>query len=447
MRRAICLLLVFWTPAAWGQSLDLVEAARLALTHAPALAAAEAGRDAAQEDIALARAELLPFVQGTGEFSHLEQKYKYTRNINFLASDVTFNRLQLGVDLVQPLFRLDRWAALAQGNLSAEIGELSLSLARQGLYLEVATAYADVLVAEAALAAAKAQEEAVGRLRDQAQAAFEVGTATVNDVLEAQSRLDLVRSDYIQADNALATAHARLASLTGEEVRTLAGFRPDFAAELPPPNDAAHWGDAASRKAIAVKLGEKRLEVAKQEVRRSFGVALPSLDAVAGLDREKTTNNIFGTGSTVRTERLGLQLTVPLFAGGGTRAQIRKARKLQVQAEHDLEEERRQAALKAREAYLNVKAAAAQAKALSQATVSATKARDAAKLGYEVGLRTIVEHLDAEDRLAASRRDLARAKAAYLVARLNLAANVGELGEAQLDQANRWLAVPQVSGE
>lgn len=441
MKRLLALMALLWSMPACGQPLDLAAAASLALSHAPVVAAAAAGRDAAKEDIALARAALLPFIQGSSEFSHLEQKYKYTKPIDFLVPDVSFNRFRLGVALVQPLFRLDRWAALAQGKLSAEMGELSLSLARQGLLLEVASAYADVLVAQAALAAAQAQEEAVRHLRDQAQAAFAVGTATVNDALEAQSRLDRVRSDRIRVENDLATARARLSSLIGEEAEELVGFGAHFAAEVLQPDDAAHWGRLGAGEALAVKLGEKKLAVAKQEVRRVFGVALPSVDAVAGLEREKNTNNIFGTGSTVRTESIGVQLEVPLYAGGGTRAQIRKARKLQVRAEYDLAEERRKAELAARQAFLNVRAAAAQVKALKQARLSAAKAQEAARLGYDVGLRTIVERLDAEDRLAASRRDLARAKAAYLVARLNLAATIGKLDESELAQANRWLAI------
>ena len=129
-------------------------------------------------------------------------------------------------------------------------------------------------------------------------------------------------------------------------------------------------------------------------------------------------------------------MEVPLYAGGGTWAQLRKARKLQVEADYELRDARREAGLTANNAFLNVKSAAARVKAFEQGLVSTTRARQAAQVGYEVGLRTIVERLDAEERLVTARRDLVRTKAEYLLATLQLAASVGSLGESQLEKAS-----------
>jgi len=423
-----------------GEMLDLDAAARMALEQAPAFAAALAARDASLEDRNLGLAGLLPFIEGTGEFSHYEQKYSYTEPKSFLASDVVFNRFQFGATIVQPLFRLDRWAGYAKGKLAAEIGELKLSLARQALLLEVAQAYTDVLVAREDVAAIRAQEKAMSTLRVQAAAAFQVGTATVNDALEADSRLDLVRADRIRSEGNLATAQARFESLIGSTHAKLVPFARHMHASLPRPDDSVHWREAGVHHALPVLVAEKKLAVAKQEVTRSIGAGLPGIDAVAGLDREKVTNNLFDTGSTVKTEQLGIQMEVPLYAGGGTRAQLRKARKLQVRADYELGDTRRKAGLSANNAYLGVKSAAARMHALEHGVTTAEMARRAAQAGYEVGLRTIVERLDAEDRLAGARRDLVRAKADYLLARLQLSAAVGSLGIPEIEKANKILA-------
>ena len=285
-----------------GTALDLGAAARMALERAPAFAAALAARDASLEDEKLGRAGLLPFIKGTGEFSHLEQKYSYTRPKSFLASDVVFNRFDIGVTLVQPLFRLDRWAAFAQGKLASGIGELKLSLAQQALLLQVAEAYTGILVAQEDVAAAKAQEQAVIQLREQAAAAFSVGTATVNDALEAESRLDLVRADRIQAENNLNIARARFESLIGSENSRLFPFLSHIEFARLQPDSGLHWRDTAIHHALSVLVAEKKLAIAKQEVAKSFGTALPGVDVIAGLDREKVTNDLFDTGSTVKTE-------------------------------------------------------------------------------------------------------------------------------------------------
>jgi len=439
MKRLALLVLTLIVFPIHSVAIGLVDAARLALNHAPSYAAAEAARDAAGEDAVIGRAGLLPFVKGTAEFSHLEQKYSYTKNPGFLASDVVFNRFGFGAMLVQPLFRLDRWAGYAKGKLASEIGELKLSLERQALLLAVAGAYADVLVAREDTAAIKAQEEAVSRLYKQASTAFDVGTATVNDALEAESRLDLVRSEYIQAENTLETARANFESLTGIKSTNIHLFAQYTDIESPTSKQRDYWQDAGMHKALSVLLAEKKMKIAKQEVTRNFGLALPGIDAVAGLSREQVTNNLFGTGSTVKTEQLGLQVEVPLYAGGATMAQLRKARKLQVEAEYELSDARREAGLTAIRAYLRVKASASRVQAMKLGFISANKAREAAHAGYDVGLRTIVELLGAEDRAAKARRDLIHVKAEYLLSRLQLDAAVGKLDMSSMERADHLL--------
>ncbi len=430
-----------------GTMLNLDAAARMALERAPAFAAALAARDASLEDKNLGLAGLLPFIKGTGEFSHFKQKYSYTQPKSFLASNVVYNRFQFGATLVQPLYRLDRWAGFAKGKLAAEIGELKLSLARQALLMDVAQAYTDVLVTLEDVAAARIQEKAVSMLRVQAATAFQAGTATVNDALEADSRIDLVRADRIQSENNLATARARFESLVGNAHVEPVPFARHLHAGRPRPDDGGHWREAGMHHALSVLISEKKLAVAKQEVTRSLGVALPGIDAVASLGREKETNSLFATGYTIRTEQLGIQMEVPLYAGGGTRAQLRKARKLQVEADYELGDTRRKAGLVANNAYLSVKSAAARMRAFEHGVVSAEMARRAAQAGYEVGLRTIVERLDAEDRLASARRDLVRAKAEYLLARLQLPAAVGRLNLTEIEKANSILLRAEEHGD
>ncbi len=424
---------VAWTAPADAMTLE--QAARMALANAPAHAAARAARDAAQEDEIIGRAWLLPYVRGTGDFTHFEQKYDYARNPGFLSSDVVYNRFRLGVELVQPLFRLDRWAGYAQGKLAGRIGDVRLAMERQALILAVAEAYADVLVAGERLKAIRAHEKAVRRLRARAKAAFAAGTATVNDDLEAQSRLDAARAGRIRAENALALARERLMSLTGAAEAEAAPFsRPtlddgirQWMREVSAGDNAGDWRARGVKEALAVRLAHLRLEVARAEVRRSLGQAMPGVDLVAGLSRDKETNNLFGTGFTVKTEELGLRMEVPLYAGGGTWAQLRKARKLQVEAEYNLKEAERKAGLAAVRAWRNLKTARARLVATRQSLTSARKASQAARVGYDVGLRTMVNLLDAEERVTRARGELAGARAGLMLAMLELRAALGRL--------------------
>ena len=236
-----------------------------------------------------------------------------------------------------------------------------------------------------------------------------------------------MRADRIQVENEMETARANFKSITGAKNTDIYLFIQHASIGGPEPKQRDYWRDAGMHRALSVLLAEKKLAVAKQEVSKSFGLTLPGLDLVAGLSREKVTNNLFNTGSTVNSEQLGLQVEVPLYAGGATIARLHKARKLQVKAEYELRDARRKAGLTAIRAYLRVKASASRVQAMKRGLISADKAREAAHAGYDAGLHTIVELLDAEDRAAKARRDLVRVKADYLLSRLQLDSAVGKL--------------------
>jgi outer membrane protein len=425
---------------AWaGEPLDLGSAVQLALQHAPEMSAAEAARDASHEQESQARAGLMPVLKATGKLNSIRQRNTYTRPNGFLVPRVNYQQRDAGISLVQPIFHYDRWAGLEQGTLASESGDIRLDLQRQQLLLEVASAYTALLSAREELAATNAQVEAVGKLHAQAQAAFKVGTATINDALEAQSRLDLAKAARIKAASSVAQQKARLSSLVGSAVDHLRGFSGSFQLVPLQPATIDAWEHLAEQHSLAVQLADKQHMISDAEIRRSAGMAMPSLDLVAGIDRLQSTDSQFGTGTTTNQTRIGLELEIPLYAGGATWSKLRQARSDEVNSAYLLLDAKRKARLDAHAAFLAVESASARILALEQALTSAEKARQAARVGYEVGLRTIVELLDAEERLYSARSDLASARSDYLMARLQLYAAAGRLDMPQIDQANTLL--------
>ena len=423
MRRwiaAMALLALYPAVARGADMLNLPDAVSMAIDHAPSYAAAAAGRDAAQEQRTIGRAWLLPYVHATGGYAYYRQKYGYSNPNAFLQdSQANFNRTQGELTVSQPLFDLSRLADYRQGKLAAQAGDIRFDVSLQQLLLGVSQAYVRVVVARSADQAARAQEQAMDKLAEQATAAFKAGTKNINDSLEAESRLDLARAARIQADNDVAQAEAALTSLIGPHTPNMAVFSTSAATPLPQPDDVAHWQSLAAKDSPYVRLG-------------AIGTAAPSLSLVGPVGYDKATGSAFHTGTTTRTERIGVELSVPLYAGGGTWAQLRLDEKLASKAELDLEEAKRQARLDAQAAFLAVHAAQAQVTALSQAERSARKARQAAVLGYQVGLRDIVERLDAEERLYSAVHELTQARGDYLMARLRLASSVGRLDQAMI---------------
>ena len=83
----------------------------------------------------------------------------------------------------------------------------------------------------------------------------------------------------------------------------------------------------------------------------------------------------------------------------------------------------------------------AQVKALEQALTSSKSQSDSTKLGYEVGVRTSVDVLNAQQQLFSAKRDLLQARYSYLVNIIRLKAASGLVSELDLQDINQQLVL------
>jgi len=172
-------------------------------------------------------------------------------------------------------------------------------------------------------------------------------------------------------------------------------------------------------------------------VARSRGGHLPTVDLIGNY--AKNTGCTFTTCGDTRSTSVGVQLSMPLFQGGAIQSKWREAEANREKAKQDLESARRNVALQARQAYLGVASGIAQVQALQQALKSSESLLEASKLGQEVGVRTSLDVLNAQQQLFSTRRDLYQAQYNYLVSHLRLKAAAGNLLEADLERVNQAL--------
>ena len=146
------------------------------------------------------------------------------------------------------------------------------------------------------------------------------------------------------------------------------------------------------------------------------------------------------TGVNAQTNSsIGVQVSVPLYSGGFTSSKVREGIALADKAENDLDFARRSAAQSARQAYFGVTSGLAQVRALRAAEFSSQSALDSNKLGYQVGVRTNIDVLNAQQQLYSTQRDLARARYDTLLNGLRLKSAAGTLVEADLAGINALL--------
>lgn len=395
---------------------------------------ARATYQAAQEKTAQGRAGLLPNIN----LSAIRQTQEVDTT---LGPAVTIQNRGVTISATQPLIRFENFIIYSQAKTEVSRAESEFVVAAQDLILRVAQAYFDVLDAQVDVEVAGAQKEAILKQLEQAQRNFEVGVATIVDTNEAQARFDLTISQEIAAQNALEVRKRTLQGIINRFPEQLARTH-KISTDLPALRYGSmeEWVIVAEEKNFALKIQQAAYELASKEVKKMYSLHYPTVDLVAQYsDQTGVGGAITGRGIDLTSKSIGLQLNLPLFQGGGTQSRVREALANQERARHDLENIRRNTTIQARQQYLNVTNGIAQVKALKQALISSQTQLDSTMLGQEVGVRTEVDVLNAQQQLYSARRDLAKAYHSYLMSRLRLSAEAGELDEDVLLQINAML--------
>lgn len=415
---------------------DLLSAYREALLQDPVYEAARHAFAATEQKLPQARAALLPVLSMSGGKSrqHGSASFNEGQAIN---RDVGNRNWSL--QLSQPLFRPATWAAYNQADAQVRAAAAQLESARQELILRIAQAFFDVVLAAESLAVSEAQYGAVEQQLKLAQRNFEVGAATITDVHEAKSRLDLSRSQRIAAANELSVKRAELEKLTGKAPGLLPSINPEATLPSPDPADVKAWITLAAASNPQIVIQDANVESLEHEVTRNRAAHAPTLDLNA------SHGTSFASGSmtspedvSIRTRaaQVGIQLTIPLWSGGGTESRVAEAAANLAKARAEREAARRQAITSVRQAFSGVVNGQAQIEALASAVVSSRSAVEANQVGYRIGTRINIDVLNSEQQLYATRRDLAKAKIDTLMQGLRLKAAVGTLGEPDVAAIN-----------
>ena len=425
--------------SSWAQAADLLETFRAAQANDPVFAAARATLQAGQEKLPQGRALLLPSINLNANSTFNDQTTQYQDPAPFPGGNNRYNSHGYGVNLTQPLFRQQNWLAYTEAELQVAQAEAQFRVTEQDLILRVAQAYFDVLIAQDSVQLAEAQKTAISEQLEQAKRNFEVGSATITDTHEAQARYDLTSAQEIAAQNSLEIKRRTLQQLINAMPQGLRHLGKEFKLEAPQPADMEKWVDDAQLNSLQLAIAQAGAEIAEKEVARNRGGHYPTVDLVANYSKSQSNGGSFGVGSDNTSKSVGVQLNLPLFQGGAVNSKWREAEANRERAIQELENTRRTVVLQTRQAYLGVVSGIAQVKALQQALTSSESVLEASKLGQEVGVRTNLDVLNAQQQLYATRRDLYQAEYDYLISQLRLKAAVNSLGEADLGKVNQAL--------
>lgn len=454
---ALTLALATAGPACGAQ--NLLDTYDQALRNDTELLTARAEAGAAGARYRQARGELLPQLSASASYSKVRQEQTVETpdtgdtgptGVDFFANDdegaTTTDTESYSLDLRQPLFNWTAWQNKDAAAARSRRAGLELSATEQALIVRVAERYFDVLAARDALISAREQRRSIQSQLDRANAAYEAGLDPITDRQEAQSSLDSALVDAIEAENQLAAARDALIGLTGRTPDALSGIADDEtlpAVVADEVRDRESWLAAARAHAPQVAAARAGWLAAREDIAAQRGGYLPTVDLVGSVGRQEQLFPFsFGGGeatSVDETQSIGVQLEMPLFSGGSTRAAVAEAQYNAEQARLDLIAARRQLLIDVNEAYRNVEASRRRLAALDRAIASGETALEAAQAGYRLGTRTILDVIEAQITLVERRADRKQAWYDHALARLQLRQVAGVLDFDALAQINAHL--------
>ena len=424
---AAAIMAVGWA-AAGGQpagAQTLAEALADAYATNPTLDAARAELRAVNEGVPQALANWRPSISVTGSAgqARIDSETSSTSNQQNLTP------ISASASLVQPLYRGGRTlAATARAEQEVLAQRATLSSAEQSVLLRAATAYMNVWRNQSVVAFNENNERVIERQLEATRDRFTVGEVTRTDVAQAETRLARAAAERIAAEGALRVAQAIYEEVVGKVPGVLSP--PSPLTGLPANLDEVIQISAAHNPDIlAASFTEK---AARHRVREITGELYPTVVINASLSHREEAS---ARGSETDRAEILAEVTIPLYQQGAVSSRIREARQITNQRRIEIEEARRRTGQESISAWEGLQTARAQIRSFESGVRAAEIALEGVRQENQVGARTILDILDAEQELLDSQVDLVRSQRDEIVAGFQVLSAIGQLTARDLELA------------
>jgi len=335
----------------------------------------------------------------------------------------------LELTVTQPLFRGGRTVAATQEAENAvQAARARLTGTEQTVLLDAVTAYTNVLRDQAVLDLNINNEQVLGRQLDATRDRFAVGEITRTDVNQAESRLATATANRIRAEGNLVSSRANYRKIVGQAPRDL---QPANAPEALPVDE-----EEGMRLALAndpdVVAAEYDTRASAYNVDEVRGELLPSVNLQG---RANTSLETSTEGGRSESYEALVTLNVPIYEKGAVYSRLREAKQRAGQRRVQVDIARRNSIEEVTRAWEALQTAKAQIVAFQSGIGAATVALEGVQREAEVGSRTLLDVLDAEQELLDARVNLVSAQRDETVAAYRLKAAVGQLTARQLGLA------------
>lgn len=408
-----------------AQAQNIFEALSETYNTNPTLQAQRAYLRSIDENVALAKSGYRPNIALTAGYndtnSNIDTDSTYgrigggdttTKSMAARISQPVFN----GFSTVNSVKSADSYVRAEQNNLYN---------VEQAVFLDASSAYLDVLRDKAIVELQKNNEKLLKKRLDETTQRFNVGEVTRTDVSQARARYSQAKSDRIAAEGNYEASKSTYLKVIGSQPGKLEEpvQMKDF---LPATYDDAL--NVAMANSYYIQQARHLFDSKNYEVDANTGALLPQVTLDGAVSKVKTENDNILTGDTTADNvEWGVNMTIPLYNSGETRAKIRQSKYQKWQAQEQVLEAERSVRSTVSSAWEYMKANESKIAAIRDQVKANEIALDGVQKEEALGNRTILDVLDAYQELLNSNVNEVTARRDYYVSGMNLLLAMGKL--------------------
>lgn len=445
MKRLVLLLLSSFMTSLLHAT-DLLDIYRLALENDPIFKGAYSTYMSTSEAIPQARAGLLPQIGISSQLS------ANTQNVNAgpsLVVSEAYRNHQWQLNASQALFNHKIWAQVQQAKAAVKAAQANFNDAAQDLILRVSSAYLEVLYAQDSLNFAEAKKRANKRQLDQATQRYKVGLDPITSVYDAQSAYDQSVAEVIAEKNNRINKNESLRKLTNHVFDEIAPLRnSNIPLIKPEPNNIDEWVSTGLHQNYKLFAAKYNLQAAREKIKAQSSGNWPvfSLKGQAFNLRNIGGSNNFFVPQEQKISVLAIAVDFPVFQGGLVLSQTRQAQFDFQTVSEQMERVYRDVVVDSHIGFNTIIDGISKIKADRQTVISRQNAVDSTESQFLVGTRTMVDVVNAQQRLFEAQKELAKDQYSFINTILKLKYTAGSLNVNDLEEINAWLATTRFNG-
>lgn len=410
--------------AAFAQTLE--EALTMAYEANPTIGAERARQQATRQLTAQAVAQALPQVQASANYTKIDDTQSFNQSVfgQTVVTEREFNLDSRGVQVSgeQPIFTgLRNFNAIKAARARVKAGNAQLALVEQDVLQRAAQSYFDVVRDMKVYEATKNNVDVLLRQQREAQLRFEVGEITKTDVAQADARLAQSRAQFTTAQARLAVSRAAFAEIIGQQPASLEDdpVLPPAPASL---DDAKSIAAQASPAIVRARMAE---EASRRNIDIAKSAFAPTVSLTASYQYAEEPNSFINNDEQFA---YGVRATMPVFLGGLNISRVKEATALHDADRRRIEEAERRATAAVTSSWEQLSAARANIVSATSQVAANELALAGVRREAQLGTRTTLDVLDAEQEFLNAQVALANAERDARAATFQLLASMGVLG-------------------